>query len=99
MTFLIDGDNGDITSALDNVSVGTVVFGQGVEGGGLPEGVVRKRFRATLIVNDLTWFYLLNVVFENNQSDVDFALDKMLFWAEVVDADVTEKDAVNIEAS
>lgn len=98
-TWLISGSNTAITSALDNVAIGTVVFGSGVVGGGLPPGVERKKFIATLVLNDFQLYYVLNLLFENNQSDVDFALDKMVLYGRVMSADLDREDDQILAAS
>lgn len=80
--WIIDGSNGNITSDLPSVAIGSVVLGRGVFGGDLPAGVSRRRFRATLLVKDIPYFYLAQLLFENAQKDVDFAIDKAVLWAD-----------------
>jgi hypothetical protein len=96
-TFLLSGDNTDIVSANDNVAIGTVIFGTGVVGGGLPSGSSLREFEATLNFPTLGYFNKLRIVFENNESDVDFYLDKLLVWAEAQDPFVTF-DKLNLQA-
>lgn len=97
-TWLISGSDTNITSALDNVAVGTVTFGTGVVGGSLPSGVLRKKFLATLVLQDFELYYLLNLLFENNQADVDFAIDKMVLYGRVLSPDVDKNDSQIIQA-
>lgn len=97
-TFTISGGNTNITSALDNVAIGTVVFGSIVSGGGLPDGVERKKFLATLSLPSFDLYYTLNCVVENNQADVDFALDKMMFFVEPQSYDLERKDSEILQA-
>lgn len=86
--FTILGNDSDIVTSLPNVAIGTVVFGQGVFGGSLPGGVQRRSFRATLCVRELQYFYLAQLLVENTQKDVDFALNETLMFAEVAPEDL-----------
>lgn len=86
--FLINGDNTSIVIPIDNVAVGTVVFSQGVFGGGLPGGQSKRRFFAELSMPTLQHFYTTYVRITNNEKDVDFELDKLLFYADGSDQDL-----------
>lgn len=92
-TFTISGSNTDIVTSLPNVAVGTVVFGQGVLGGALPGSVQRRSFRATLLVRDIPYFYLAQLLVTNTQKDVDFAVNECLLFADVAaeELDFTDK--------
>lgn len=88
ITFLINGDNTNIVIPLENVAVGTVVFSQGVFGGGLPGGQTKRRFFAELSLPTLQHFFTSYVRIRNNEKDVDFELDKLLFFADGSDQDL-----------
>lgn len=92
-SFLINGSNSEITALNDEVAIGTVVFGESVVGGELPEGIVRKFFTADLQFPTLDYFFFMYFVFENNEADVDFALDKILVWAEPTDSNLQKESA------
>lgn len=81
MTFLIDGDNTKILGALPNVAVGSVVFGPGVFGGGLPNGVARKDFVAQLQFNDIATFLKLTIKIRIDSQDVDFEMNDGVIFA------------------
>jgi len=87
-TFLINGDNTNIVIPLENVAIGTVVFGRSVFNGGLPEGQEKRRFYAELSLPTLQHFFTTYVKITNNEKDVDFSLDKMLFYVEGSDKDL-----------
>jgi len=93
-TFTISGDDTQITTPLANVAIGTVVFGTGVVGGGLPDGVVAKRFYAELSLPTMRYFYTSYVKVYNTQKDVDFELDTMLFFAQEADPGLVKKGLV-----
>jgi len=76
-TFLIDGDNTDILSSIPNVAVGTVVFGQGVFGGGLPSGSVRKEFVAQCNFNTIKSFLKIQFKLRMSGQGVDFELTEL----------------------
>jgi hypothetical protein len=80
ITFLINGDNSDIIGPTPNVAVGSVVFGAGVWGGGLPAGVNRKNFYAELLLNDLVPFFKLSIRIRIDDKNVDFEVQDMLVW-------------------
>lgn len=77
----ISGTDTDIVDAVSGVALGTVVFG-GNTLGGATTGSELKRFFATLNLPTLKHFYTCQVVFENEEADVDFMVDKALFFAE-----------------
>lgn len=81
-TFLIDGDNGNITGNVPNVAVGTVVFGQVVFGGGLPSGSVRKEFWTQLQFNDLINFLKLQFRLRLTGKNVDCEISELACWVE-----------------
>lgn len=87
ITFLISGDNTSILGPTPNVSVGSVVFGSGVWGGGLPNGVNRKIFVAELLLNDLVPFFKLSIRGRVDSMNVDFEIQDMVLW---VKKDATE---------
>jgi len=91
-TFLIAGDNTNVVSTADNVAIGTVVFGGAVVGGNLSGAGTLNSFIADLNIPDMDYFRKMSVVIENNQADVDFAIDKMLAWAERASADLDFED-------
>jgi len=80
ITFLVNGDDSDIIGPTPNVAVGSVVFGAGVWGGGLPSGVNRKNFYAELLLNDLVPFFKLAVRVRIDDKNVDFEIQDMLLW-------------------
>jgi hypothetical protein len=92
-TFTIFGNDTNITTSLPNVAIGTVVFGQGVFGGSLPGSIQRRSFRATLLVREIPYFYLAQLLVTNTQKDVDFALNECLLFADVApeELDFTDK--------
>lgn len=77
-TFLISGNNTEIIDPLNNVAVGTVVFGRGVSGGGLPNGVNRKEFLARILFNEDDPFLKLVYRLRIDDKDVDFEVNDML---------------------
>lgn len=77
-TFLISGNNTRIVQPLNNVAVGTVVFGKGVLGGGLPNGVNRKEFVAEMLFNNDDPFLKIVIRFRIDDKDVDFEVNDML---------------------
>lgn len=81
--FILAGDNTDIVSAITGVSWGEVVWGSSIWGGGSAGGVQLKRFYATLSLSNLQNFYTAQVLIVNEQADVDFRMDKMMFFAEL----------------
>lgn len=87
-TFLINGGNSNVTSALSPVSVGTVLFGRGVFGGSLPAGVTARTFIAELSLSSLRKFFTCQVVIRNSQGDVYFDLQKMRLFARRCSADL-----------
>lgn len=76
-TFIIDGDNGEILGNVPNVAVGTIVFGQGVFGGGIPEGTTRKEFFAQLQLNNLKPFLKLQFKLRLTGKNVDCELSEV----------------------
>lgn len=77
-TFEISGNNTNIVDAQTNVAIGTVVFGKGVYGGGLPGGVSRKEFIAVLEFNeDAPWFNM-KIRIRIDDQDVDFEINDLL---------------------
>lgn len=91
--FTIAGNNTNIATSLPGVAVGTVVFGQGVLGGALPGSLQRRSFRATLLMRNIPYFYLAQLLMTNLQKDVDFTLNEVLLFADKADPelDFTEK--------
>lgn len=87
-TFLINGNNANVTSPTSEVAMGTVVFGRGVFGGELPEGVEARRFIAELNLSTLKKAFTVQVVIRNSQADVDFEIQKMRFFAALASADL-----------
>lgn len=98
LTFLIRGNDTNVTDALNGVALGTVVFGEGVFGGGLPDGVATRPFFVSLPFTDqlLARYYNLLINFRNAQKDVDVAVDKVLIFAEQQDDTIVKKDDVNL---
>ena len=80
-TFLISGDNTDILGAVPNVAVGSIVFGQGVFGGGLPEGSTRKEFVAQLQLNVIQSFLKVQFRIRMDGRNIDFELTNMSVFA------------------
>lgn len=87
-TFLIQGSNTNVVATVDGTAIGTVVFGRGVFGGGLPAGVTARRFIAELNFTTLKKFFSCYVVVRNAQKDVDFELSKMRFFGRLCSADL-----------
>lgn len=83
ITFKINGDNVNIIGPNPNVAVGTVVFGSGVFGGGLPNGVNRREFFAQLQFNTLTPFLKLSARIRMDGQNIDFEMNDLLFWVKV----------------
>jgi hypothetical protein len=80
-TFLISGENTNIQGAIPNVAVGTIVFGQGVFGGGLPSGSTRKQFVAQLQFNTIKNFLQVQFKLRMDGRNVDFEMVGMTVWA------------------
>jgi len=79
----IAGNNTNIVGSLPNVAVGSVVFGRGVVGGGLPNGVNRREFFAELLVNDLTPFLTCDVHCVIDDKNVDFETEEMIIFGDI----------------
>lgn len=88
ITFLINGDNSNILGNVPNVSVGEVVFGQGVYGGGLPAGTVRKEFYAQFNLNDIPHFLKASIRTRIDDQDVDFEVNDFTVWAKLEGSNV-----------
>jgi hypothetical protein len=88
-SFTINGDNSGIVDGIGNTAIGTVVFGQGVFGGGLPDGVEKKRFFANLVFPARPYFQTMSIQIENTESDVDFELDSIKVFVEKSDDKLT----------
>lgn len=87
-TFLINGSNQNITDPITGVAYGTVVFGQGVFGGGLPNGVDFKEFFAELEIKSSPHFIHAQILFENNEKDVDFSISEAMIYSSQSDSRV-----------
>lgn len=83
-TFLINGDNVNIIGPNPNVAVGTVVFGSGVFGGGLPNGVSRREFYAQLQFNTLKPFIKMSIRIRMDGANIDFEMNDCMVWAKVL---------------
>ncbi len=94
ISFLISGDNTRILGLEPNVAVGTVVFGSGVFGGGLPDGISIKEFFAQLQFTALRPFLKLSVRIRIDSSNVDFEVNDMVFWAKIQNENLWLKDKV-----
>jgi len=81
-SWTIEGDNTNIVGSLPNVAVGSVVFGKGVVGGGLPDGTDRREFFAELLVNDLTPFLTCDLQCVIDDKNVDFEAEEIILWAD-----------------
>lgn len=81
-SFVINGNDTDIVDVLSGVSFGHVVYARAPTfGGGSTGGTLLQSFTAELCPSTLGYFWTLQVVVTNNQKDVDFELDKMLFFS------------------
>lgn len=81
-TFLIDGSNQNIQVNVPNVAVGTIVFGQGVFGGGLPHGTVRKEWQAHFAFSVIGKPFLrIQIRIRISSHNVDFELIDGMLWA------------------
>lgn len=83
-TFLINGDNVNIIGPNPNVAVGTVVFGSGVFGGGLPNGVNRREFYAQLQFNALKQFIKMSIRIRMDGQNIDFEMNDCIVWAKIL---------------
>lgn len=81
LSFLLSGDNTKIIGDSANVATGTVVFGAGVFGGGLPDGVLRKPFLAHLQFNTIPPFLKVAMRIRIDSQDVDFEMNNATMWA------------------
>lgn len=86
VTFEISGDNAQIVVNEPNVAVGTVVFGSGVFGGGLPNGTDRREFYAEMIFSSRPQFNKFAMKIRVDDQNVDFEMNDCLFWAKPLDA-------------
>jgi hypothetical protein len=77
-TFLISGNNTQIVEEQTNVAVGTVVFGNGVQGGGLPNGTDRKEFVCEMVFNEDDPFLQMRIRIRIDDKDVDFEMNDMV---------------------
>lgn len=82
-SWLIDGNETTILGAIPNVAVGTIVFGQGVFGGGLPSGTVRKEFYAQLDFPTIKNFLKVQFRFRMSGRNVDFEMTNLSVWAKL----------------
>ena len=80
-TFLIDGNDTDILTTIPNVAVGTIVFGQGVFGGGLPGGTTRKEFYVQMALPTLKNFLKVQFRLRMSGRNVDFELTNLSLFA------------------
>ncbi len=80
-TFLIDGNDTDILSTIPNVAVGTIVFGQGVFGGGLPGGTTRKEFYVQFALPTLKNFLKAQFRLRMSGRNVDFEMTNLTMFA------------------
>lgn len=76
-TWEISGDNTDILDSEANVAVGSVVFGEGVVGGGRPLGANTKQFYAECMMNDLNPFFKMYLRIRIDDQNVDFELNDL----------------------
>ncbi len=86
--FLLNGDNTNITGLAPNVAIGSVVFGKGVFGGGLPSGSNRREFYAELQLNDLEPFLNLTIKQWIDALEVDFELEDLTIWSKLEGQDM-----------
>ena len=91
ITFLIDGDNTDIVGNAPNVAVGSVIFGSGVFGGGLPEGVNRRYFDAEVVLPIARAFLKMTFKVRIDDQDVDFEINDMELYAKQLSPNVWKK--------
>lgn len=85
VTFLINGNNPAIIGASPNVAIGTVVFGSGVFGGGLPDGVSRREFYVQLKFSATFRFLKVTMRIRIDDKNVDFEMTDALLWAKLSD--------------
>lgn len=85
VTFTIRGDNNDIIGLEPNVSSGTIVFGNGVFGGGLPSGVNRKEFNAELRFKTIVPFNKVSFKIRIDDSNVDFEMNDLIAFGKILD--------------
>lgn len=91
ITFLIDGDNTKIVGSPPNVAVGTVIFGSGVYGGGLPDGVSRRDFIAELVFPIAKVFLKMTFKIRIDDQNVDFEMNDLELYAKQVSVNVWKK--------
>lgn len=80
-TYLISGNNTNIIGSLPNVAVGTIVFGQGVFGGGLPGGSTRKEFVCQLSLPAIKNFLKVQFRLRMSGKNVDFEMTNLTIFA------------------
>jgi hypothetical protein len=86
-TFSISGSDTNIIAASSGAAIGKVIFGTGSHASGDSNVPIRKNFVAEWNMKSYKYFYKVNLEYSNNQSDVDFLLDKQLLFAEVANQD------------
>lgn len=91
ITFLINGDNSDILGNQPNVSTGTVVFGIGVFGGGLPGGTNRKEFTSEMRLNAIPKFLKMSMRIRIDDQEVDFEANDITIWSKLEDENTWKK--------
>lgn len=94
LTFEISGNDTNIIGNAPNVSVGTVVFGEGVFGGGLPGGTNRKEFWAELRLNDIEHFLKMSLRLRIDDKEVDFEANDIVIFAKLEGSEVWEDQRV-----
>lgn len=93
-TFKIDGTNQNILFQIPNIAVGTVVFGQGVFGGGLPNGSVRREFFVQLQLNVQLKFLKFYIRIRMTGKNVDFELTNLSIFAKLLGEDYWLKEKI-----
>lgn len=93
-TWLIDGDDTDILGSIPNVAVGTIVFGQGVFGGGLPGGTIRKEFYAQLTFPTIQNFLKVQFRLRISGRNIDFDMTNLSIWAKELGKELWTKGII-----
>jgi len=97
-TWLIDGNNTEILGTIPNVAVGTIVFGQGVFGGGIPSGTTRKEFVAELALPELKNFLKCQLRLRMSGRNIDFEMTNLSIWAKEMGNELWLKNKIIIQS-
>ena len=93
-SFLINGDNTTILGTIPNVACGSIVFGTGVFGGGLPSGTTRKEFYAEILFPDVFNFLKIQFKIRMDGKNIDFELTNLTIFAKLLGIELWTKGEI-----